>query len=322
MKQNRSSTLKINNPHVTEQFEKRFKKFRDQAGQVIENLRQVLEESTPKDWRFTESPSSRFFIVHEESGAKFFGMSYRCGEAGKALVEEIQKNASAPPSLFSSMERFVQMYIEEILRPDLPVHHEIRTVYGKKGGEIGEEKQLYEQTRRTLYHTLPLVGKKIAARPNAVLGADGYIWVRQYMNWVSMTPGSREYYLFHPLTQKGPDRNQSVIFSYTENGDIKRLPSQVRNPAEYIPGCASRTREEIFTQAEAEGMKTEKGLRTESYWRIPTLTDRRLIDLDFKDRYARGGKSGQLEDPMSAQEIVELYFLREIVEKAKAKLYK
>lgn len=77
----------------------------------------------------------------------------------------------------------------------------------------------------------------------------------------------------------------------------------------------------------AKSLIAEKAsVRSDSYWKVPTWLDRRLIDLDFKERYSRSvAKQGELveeESLISASEALELCFLREIVARAREKLHK
>ncbi|WP_207691934.1 hypothetical protein [Desulfonema limicola] len=141
------------------------------------------------------------------------------------------------------------------------------------------------------------------------------------MNWVSMKPGSKEYYLFHPLEKKGIDKSRWTIFSYDENGNLKRLPDE--DIDENIPKL-SDIKTSIFNKAKNQDIKTEQGLRSESYWRVPTFLDRRLIDLDFKERYSgKNFETGTGEPGMeiTCSELVELYFLKIIVNQARNRLY-
>jgi hypothetical protein len=312
--------FEINRKHIKERLEDRYKNCAGRADEIINKVETILEKNTPHDWRFTESPSSRFFIIEEETGAKFMGMSYRSGAESHKIIREIQKNVNNLKILFHNLNSYVDSYIVEVLNPNLPLAHEIRTVYPRKKGDMAEEKRLFETTRTAVTHIIPLASRKIASRPNAIVDTHNTLWVRQYMNWVSMKPGSKEYYLFHPLTKEGLIRNRCALFSYSENGDVKKLPEhQIKGQFPAI--CALKA--DIVSQAQNENMKIEPDIRSESYWRVPTYLDRRLIDLDFKERYSSLSDKGLSEsEKISSSELVELYFLRRIVERVQQKLYK
>jgi hypothetical protein len=312
--------IQLHQTHIKDQFISRFKAHRDQADRIIDRLRGTLEDSTPDDWRFTVSPTSRFFIIDAETGAKFLGLSYRLGTETPAILDDIQSHVETPEVLFSRLSGYVDRYVQEVMDPNLPIIHEIRTVYGKKKAEIGEEKRLYERGRETLYHVIPPAAKKIAARPNAVLTPDETLWVRQELNWISMAPGSREFYFFNPLAPAGVDKRRCAIFSYTDNGDLK-LVGERRVEGECAQ--AAQVKDWILKSSEAGVENAGVGrIRSESYWHVPTCLDRRFIDLEFINRYARlPQKAARTGIRITAAEILELFFLKQIIEGAKQRLY-
>ncbi len=314
------SRFVVHHSHVKEQFINRYKKHGDKADEIIERFTNVLENNTPDDWRFTESPSSRFFIIEEESGAKFMGMSYRSGPESHRIIKEIQKNVRNLELLILKLNSYVDTYISELLDPKLPIIHEIRTVYPRKKGDLAEEKRLFEITRTAVPHIIPFTPRKIASRPNAIVDTNNTLWVRQYMNWVSIKPGSREYYLFHPLTKKGIIRNRCAVFSYSENGNLQKLPEHVIK--EQFPSI-NDIKSEIFSHAQKENISIEPDIRSESYWRVPAYLDRRLINLDYKERCSHiSGKESSDSGTISSSELIELYLLRNIIERVQQKLYK
>lgn len=78
-------------------------------------------------------------------------------------------------------------------------------------------------------------------------------------------------------------------------------------------------------------MDEEKGkipgkerIRSESYWKVPTYLDCRLIDLDFKERTTKGETKDALDpkNVISAPESLELLFLRRIVAEARNRLHR
>ena len=292
-----------NTHHIKEQFIRRFVHYKDQVDVIYHRMVSTLETHTPVDWRFTESPTSRFFIVDLETSAKFLGLSYRHGKQTPDIVKQIEENCHQSDMLYRKLNAFVQSYIQEVNTPDLPIVHVIKTVYGKKNADIGEEKRLFKEMQQNLFHIIPVQAKKFASRPNAVIKEDGSLWVRQHLNWISMEAGSKEYYLFQPLTSSGIDKNQFSICQYTENGDIKMFPA--KKVICDIPAL-SDIKAEIFAENEISA-----NIRAENYWHVPTYLDRRYIDLSYKGR----------KKALNAKEIVQYYFIKEIIEKARGRIY-
>ena len=312
--------FEIDQWHVKCQFESRYRSFADKADAIIKLVMKTLSENTPDDWRFTESPSSRFFLVEETSCAKFMGMSYRDGPGCRQIVSHVRANTGNLKYLFNHLEGFVEAYIAEVLSPDLPIMHQIRTVYPQRKGDMAEEKHLFRQALAVTSHLIPLKSKKIASRPNAIITEDGVLWVRQYMNWVSMKPGSKEYYLFNPLTRNGIQKNRYAIYSYSENGRLEKLGEEFLQSANQAI-CDSK--DNFFNHFKCDHIKMEAGLRTENYWKVPTFLDSRIIDLTYKERHLEEiscDNESNAENENMTNDLVELMFLRKIIEKARRKL--
>ncbi|MEM5790006.1 MAG: hypothetical protein AAGU11_22035, partial [Syntrophobacteraceae bacterium] len=209
-------------------------------------------------------------------------------------------------------------YIDDVLDPGLGIVHTIPTVYGVgKEAHIKEERKLYARAREELCHTIPMLSHKIASRPNAIVAADGTLWVRQHLNWMNMDPNGKEYYLFQPLARDGVDKCRFAIFMYFNDGQLGRVGTEQKF---YCEGLVEALRETKMLIA------GNNPVHSESYWKVPTYLDRRLIDLDFKERYSRSGpKKGEPveeESFISPSETFELSFLREIVERARSRLHK
>jgi len=272
-----------------------------------------LETCTPDDWRFTESATSRFFVIDQESGAKFMGMTIRDSHHIRDTLSFIRNNIRDSRLILTELDNQIRIYIAEILNPNLKITHHIRTVYprGDKS-EIAEERQVFEKTRDIVGHVIPLASRKLGSRPNAIVASDGALWVRQHMNWMDLKNGSAtEYYLFQPLTRDyGVTKSRFRIFSYDANGNLKTHQEQTIHCDNHRPGI--KDFKQGFTADE---------IRSESYWKVPTCLDRRLIDLDYKERY-----SGELlqnnEDVMTSDELIELHYLRKIVRTAREKLHR
>lgn len=126
--------------HVLERLAERYRDAGEPA-RILERMETALKCHTPLGWRFTESPSSRFFVLDQDSGAKFLGLSYRHSPRVADVLKMIGDRWDDYSCLISKLDNFVTTYIDEIKRIDLPICHHIRTVYPKRQkGEIAEEK--------------------------------------------------------------------------------------------------------------------------------------------------------------------------------------
>jgi len=298
------ATFQFNEKHIMERLQQRFRLDQNQAKEVFERVRSTLESHTPDDWRFTDSPSSRFFVVEEHTKAKFFGMSYRTSPEGKKLVDTLRSRLDDPSGLARDMGTIVKEYIQEIQRTDLRVVHDMRTVYGTgPNAHIAEERLLVEQSRVSVPHTVPLYARKIAARPNAAVLEDGTLWVRQYINWVGQDPNGSEYYVFQPLTKQGVDKTRFRVYAHAHNGAFKQVDE-----------C--RVCDHSPCRPHFPRWKKPLDVRTESYWKLPTYLDMLLADLDYCERYAAKGA------PFGSKDLQLLYWLRRITDAAQQELYR
>lgn len=299
----------------------------DRAEEIVCRTLDILTKNTPDGWRFTESASSRFFIVDEETHAKFMGLSYR--DAGLDIVRDIQADIIRQRDIrdvFRHLEEYVDAYCEVVKNHELPIVHQIRTVYGKRDAQIQEEKRIFDQTAATLDHLIPLASKKIASRPNAAIGVDGRLWVRQHMNWLSLEQGLREYYLFQPLSREGIDRKTFAVFSHTGDGKFQK---EKENEIDCSIGCRG------LEHVKPEAFRDPR-LRSDSYWKVPTFLDRRYIDLKFlkeqteKTRPSAAGAKGIKKkasgrhlaesERFRPTDLTEFYLLEKIIAKAGEKL--
>jgi hypothetical protein len=317
----KSARFEDNRAHLQERIIERYRK-RDaaEADEIINRVMDVLREHTPYDWRFTESPSSRFFIVDQATEAKFMGLSYREAESdprpGREIVQLIQDSIEHPIDIINQLDSLVDRYVADVRDPNLGIIHNIRTVY-KRGEKayISEEKDLFDQARSSQLHVIPLGSHRIAARPNAIVADDGALWVRQYLNWVSVVPNSKEYFLFQPLTRNGIEKCRFTIFSYFNDGRVARVGDEQKFHCGAFLEALSR---------EKARASDREIIRSENYWKVPTYFDRRLIDLDFKERHSKGekGKEKDTKILLSANECLELFYLRAIVDRARMKIPK
>lgn len=198
------------------------------------------------------------------------------------------------------------------------------------GAHIGEEAKIFETARDGLSHTIPISSHKIAARPNAVVAENGELWVRQYLDWMSMAPNSKEYFFFQPLTAGGVDKCRFAIFAYFNDGQLARVGGEAfecEGSSDVLRKARRLIEQNECNKGESAGEKSPGSrFRSGNYWKVPTYLDRRLMDLDFMERYTRKDpdKSGIVEKELliTPAEALELTFLREIVERARPRLHR
>ena len=304
----------INLEHIRQRIELRVPKWRSRADEIVERMVAGLLTHTPRDWRFTTSPSSRFFVADEKSGAKILGLTFRSSPHAKEMIEKIQAIANDTRELEKWFEDCVDQYIADVNNPGLAVMHHLRTAFGHTGA-LADEKVLIAQTSDAVAHTLPIQAKKLAARPNVLVIRDGTLCVRQYQSWMSPKHGSSECYVFQPLTEGGVDRTRAVLYSSDSKHRLSRVsdlqvemtdagPARIQIPPE-LPEL--------------------KHLRSESYWSVPTRFDYRLESLRFitrkMSRYYQHKKGyASPPAPPTATQLVELQFLERVIHRARAKL--
>lgn len=297
--------IEIDEAHILERIKGRYNEV--ECNEVLNRVKNALEQQAPEDWRFTVSPTARFFVIDYKTQIKILGFSYR--NFGKEIIEEIRKNIleNTTKNIINNLKYYVDQYTNALSQPDIRIIHQLRTAYPKKEGEIGEEKLIYTSIKEKLAHIIPIREKKIAARPNAIVIEENELWVRQYLNWMDMNNPNKEYFLFEQLTENGINKARRKIFSYTINGDIKE--------ESLLLGC-HHGQEFCFQNINKEILSLN--FRADSYWTLPTYLDRCLMDLEFREREAEKSEDG----PLNRDEIVELYFIRRIVKEAKNKFKK
>lgn len=166
---------------------------------------------------------------------------------------------------------------------------------------------------------VPLASRRIGSRPNAIVDADGGLWVRQYMNWTGVEPGTREFYLFQPLTAAGVNKSSFRLYSYTENGDLNA-----------VADCRCDCNGDCASLGEIHrALRGVSCIRTDSYWKIPTNLDRRYIDLKFRSEH--GDKigdnlavktGGESCEPLTSKEFIELQVLTAILKRTRATMHR
>ncbi len=288
-----------NQEHILQQIQERYE-LKDTEGRLLlERVVAALKGQAPPDWRFTQSPATQ---------VKILGVSYR--EWGREIVEEFQEaiQADRVAAVIAALPQYIEAYMEGFYNPDLAICHDLVTAYPPVKGEIGEKKRLFAAAKEQLEHAVPLQARKLAARPNAIVVGEDELWVRQHLNWVKLRDPNKEFYLCERLTPQGIDKTQRRIFSYTSNGNL--------NPeGELIPGCQQKPpkRAGCYPCLDKPSACSPE-YRTDAYWTLPTYVDRRLIDLDFRER-----QPDKDDGPLNRDEVVELYLLRRLVQAARRK---
>lgn len=304
------SRFEVNLSHILERLAQRYPDS-EKPRTIMHRVMTVLEKNTPNDWRFTESPTSRFFIFDENSGAKFMGLSFRHSKELQQILNALQhEDLNDARAIWMCLEEYAATYWQQLLRPDLKIIHDLRTVYPSRKGSIGEEMRVFEQIRQGIMHTVPIDARKISSRPNAIVTEENELWVRQYMNWLGSGSGGTEYYLFYPLTVEGIIRSRYRIWSLTDQGHLKRQ----------FDGCVACDETcKIISQCKKQ-IRPGQDIRSESYWKVPTNLDRRWIDLDYRKRMSPKNAASGKGNPLNGRELSELFFLEQILEAARSKL--
>lgn len=297
------ATILCQHDHILQQARNRYHLKDPQA--MLARVMAALQGQAPADWRFTQSPAARFFVVDLETQVKILGVSYR--EWGQEIVQEFQQaiQANQVAAVMVALPRFIKDYVQGFYRPDLAICHDLVTAYPPQKGEIGEKKRILAAAKEQLEHAVPLQEKKLAARPNAIVVSEAELWVRQHLNWVNLRNPNKEFYFCERLTPKGINKTQRRIFSYTSNGTVR--PEAI--PVSGCPLQASECYLHLNKPPEFGG-----AYRTDAYWTLPTYLDRRLLDLDFRERQPDKADDG----PLHRDEVVELYLLRRLVQAARS----
>lgn len=301
--------IKVDNEsrdHILKQIKERYPSFNGEP--VLSRMINTLKTQAPDDWRFTISPSARFFVVDRATKVKILGYSYK--DFGKDIGQEIQKyieedNTSA---IYGRLKQFIKVYIEGLKRIDLDIIHELKTAYPPEEGEIAEEKRIMIKSKEEMSHAILIKEKKFSARPNAVVLGDGEVgelWVRQSLNWININNPNLEYLYFERLTPQGINKAQRKVFSYDMKGVLIPLD---------MPGCPQKALV-CGPAVDKSVFKSPREFRSDTYWMLPTYLDNRYIGLDFREREPSNEDFG----PLSRNEMAELYFLKKIIAAAKGR---
>lgn len=77
--------LEIEEKHIKSRIIERYGYNEEKAEEIVKRIKDAILKNVPDDWRFTESPTARFFVIDEDSGVKILGLTYR--DVNRNIVE-------------------------------------------------------------------------------------------------------------------------------------------------------------------------------------------------------------------------------------------
>jgi hypothetical protein len=247
-----------NKEHLLGRANERFNKDEKLAFEHIERIKYVLENESPKDWRFTKRPVAKFLIHDVLTGFRILGRTYR--NVGKELIQKLESLELDEKKI----NEIADKYLGILKNYDSDIVHELKTIY-KKGEDISDVKHSYTGERRDLVQIILIDAKRVAARPNAII-EDKELWVRQ--EELLRIDHPDEYLLFNRLTCNGIDKSKVRVYKHDAHGNIKH-----EEKYDY---------EIDYRSVPLDHNKISSEFRTSKYWSLPTYLDACYMDLDYK----------------------------------------
>jgi hypothetical protein len=262
--------LIIGSPHVFERALERCRLKPDEAKAALVEVKQVVTEQAPLDWRFTTSPAAKFILCYEPErvNCRLVGRTYRDRQGkGQELIKRLAEPRITPEDLSALAAEYRNLLFD----PGCDIFHELKTTYGENQ-ELSEEKAVFSAARSVLDHVIPIDERRVADRPNAlIVGAE--LWVRQgeFLDLAGNRKGDyQDSLLFERLTLSGVDKSVGRIYRINRQAQIEFGAEHRRewHPVGPVP--------------------RPEGQRSQSYWVLPTYLDMVHMDLEYARTHWRG----------------------------------
>jgi hypothetical protein len=270
--------IENNGKHLKERLRERYNIKEDGANKIINEVKKIIEENTPDDWRFTVSPSATFIIAYlgianfKSVDIRFLGKSYRdLIENGKKIGEEIEKKLKKDSLTSDELKDIAEEYKKVLFSPECQIFHILKTVFAPEY-VIPLEEKIFEKTKETVPHIIPISARKIARCPNALI-INGELWVRQgeYFDLSMREAEYKEYLIFQKLTKEGITESKISIYTLNKYG-VLEYREEINGEIRKIPRLKM----------------SEKYGRSQSYWTLPTYIDSVYMDLKYKMEHWEG----------------------------------
>lgn len=256
---------------------------------LLRKVKNLVSNQTPLDWRFTASPAAKFLLAYEpeKENLRLLGRSFRDYKGCCESILQSLKNQRLDEMEFRGL---VSDYIKLMRNPNCEIKHELKTIYLPKQ-DLSDEKDIFNAVTASVSHVIPFEGKRVAIRPNAIITGE-QIWVRQgeYFNLENESGKDYiEYLAFEQLTAQGVNHDCLHLYSIDRQGHLKLRECKNQNPTSIrlVPG--------------------RPGLRSQSYWTLPTLIDAEYMDVKYSvGRWSGDSTSYETVNPAKALLFVRL----------------
>lgn len=171
------------------------------------------------------------------------------------------------------MKDIAEEYKKVLFSPECQIFHILKTVFAPEY-IIPLEEKIFEKTKETVPHIIPISARKIARCPNALI-INNELWVRQgeYFDLSVREAEYKEYLIFQKLTKEGINESEISIYTPNKDGDLQHESTQkINGEIRKIPRLKM----------------SEKYGRSQSYWTLPTYIDSVYMDLKYKIEHWEG----------------------------------